>query len=134
MVKEFILPEFMLKHTEKKESEKDYFSGYEEFLTEKDWEKRAKETLKEIEKVIDGGLETIPKEIKEEELTEPTQKEILYSSKRGYIVKLKSKNGDETNIGYYLVTKIDDIEDALDKISMYRPVIDEEDGKKLFGI
>lgn len=134
MAKEFILPEFMLKHEEKKNMEEEYFGGYEEYLKEKSWEKRSRETVKEIERAIDEGLEKTPAPAKEEEKNEESvQREIIYSSKRGYIVKLTCKEGDETNVSYYLVTKIEDIEEAIDHISSYRPLIEEGDEEKLFG-
>jgi len=133
MAKEFILPEFSLKHEEKKKMEKEYFEGYEDFLMEKRWEKRAKESIKEIERAIDEGLERKVKGIKPEQ-KEGVEREIIYSSKRGFIVKVVYNKGEERKIAYYLVTKIDDIEEAIDMISSYRPLIEEEEDKKLFGL
>ena len=126
MPKEFILPEFSLSHQEKKEKEKEYFGGYEEFLCEKSWEKRAKESIEEIEKAIDEGLERKKRgEGKEkEEKEEEIKREILYSSKGGYIVKVSKKEDDKTVVNYYLVTKIDDLEEAIDKISSYKPIVE----------
>lgn len=135
MPKEFILPEFSLKHKEKKKKEEEYFGGYEEMLSEKSWEKRADESIKDIEKAIDEGLERkkkIGEKGKEEE--EGIKREILYASKRGYIVKVSYKEGDETKISYYLVTKIEDIEEAIDRISSYKPLIEEEEEEKLMDI
>ena len=134
MAKEFILPEFMLKYKEKKGMEEEYFGGYEEYLKEKSWEKRSQETVKEIERAIDEGLEKAPSPEKEEKKKEENvQREIIYSSKRGYIVKLTCREGEETNVSYYLVTKIEDIEEAIDRISSYRPIIEEGEEEKLFG-
>jgi len=133
MVKEFVLPEFSLKHEKKKEMEKEYFEGYEEFLKEKRWEKRAKESIEEIERAIDEGLERKAEKRGEKTGEEEVKKEIIYSSKRGYILKLTYKEGDETKVSYYLITKIEDIEEALDRISSYKPLIEEGEEKKLFG-
>ncbi len=135
MAKEFILPEFSMKPGKKKEMEKEYFEGYEEFLKEKNWEKRAKESIEEIEKAIDEGLERKAKiEEKGEKEEEKVKREIIYSSKRGYIVKLTYREGDETKVAYYLITKIEDIEEAIDRISSYKPLIEEGEGEKLFGL
>lgn len=123
MVKEFILPEMSLKHEEKKSIEKEYFEGYEDFLKEKNWEKMAKEDIEEIEKKIDEGLEK-KRSIKKIKKGEGVEKEVIYSSKRGYIVKVTSMEGDERKVSYYLITKIENIEEALDKISSYKPIIE----------
>lgn len=131
MAKEFILPEFSLRHEEKKKLEEEYFGGYEEYLKEKSWEKRSRESIEEIEKTIDEGLERKVKEEKKEEKEEKIKKEIIYSSKRGFIVKVSYKENDEEKVAYYLVTKIEDIEEAIDKISTYKPLI-EEGEEKLF--
>jgi len=56
MGKEFTLPEFSLSHEEKKRLEEEYFGGNEDKIKEKRWEKRAKESLREIERIIDEGL------------------------------------------------------------------------------
>ncbi|RLF44447.1 MAG: hypothetical protein DRN29_08415 [Thermoplasmata archaeon] len=133
MVKEFVLPEFSLKHEKKKAMEKEYFGGYEDFLKEKSWEKRAKESIEEIERVIDEGLERKIEKREEKKEGEEIKKEIIYSSKRGYIVKVSYKEGGETKVSYYLVTKIEDIEEALDRISSYKPLIEEGEERKLFG-
>jgi len=131
MPKEFVLPEFSLKHEEKKRLEEEYFGGYEEYLKEKSWEKRSRESIEEIEKAIDEGLERKGKEkvAKEEE---KIKKEIIYSSKKGFIVKVSYKEGEEEKVSYYLVTKIEDIEEALDRISTYKPIIEEGEEKLLF--
>ncbi len=123
MAKEFTLPEFSLKKERKKLLEKEYFDGYEEFLKEKKWEKMAKESIEEIERAIDEGLEKKYKKA-EEKKEEEIKKEIIYSSERGLIVKISYKEGDETKISYYLITKIDNIEEAIDRISSYKPLID----------
>ncbi len=134
MAKEFTLPEFSLKREHKKALEKEYFDGYEEFLKEKKWEKMAKESIEEIEKAIDEGLERKIKGIKKEKEEEEIKKEIIYSSKKGFIVKISYKDGDETKISYYLVTKIDDIEEAIDRISSYKPIIEEQEKEKISKI
>jgi len=133
MVKEFILPEMSVKHEEKKSMEKEYFEGYEDFLKEKNWEKRARESIEEIERKIDEGLE---KKINAEKIEKEgkIEKEVIYSSKRGYIVKITSTEGGETKVSYYLITKIEDIEEALDRISSYKPIIEEGEDKKLLNL
>ncbi|RLF52098.1 MAG: hypothetical protein DRN11_01685 [Thermoplasmata archaeon] len=132
MPKEFVLPEFSLKHEEKKKLEEEYFGGYEEYLKEKSWEKRSKESIEEIEKAIDEGLERKVKEKVAKKEEEKIKKEIIYSSKKGFIVKVSYKEGEEEKISYYLVTKIEDIEEALDRISTYKPIIEEGEEKLLF--
>jgi len=134
MAKEFILPEFSLKHEEKKKMEKEYFEGYEDFLSEKRWEKRARESIREIERAIDEGLERKAMSEKSKESREEVEREIICSSKRGFIVKVAYNREGERKVAYYLVTKIEDIEEAIDMISSYRPLIEEEEGKKLFGL
>ncbi|HEC88383.1 MAG TPA: hypothetical protein ENI52_03610 [Thermoplasmata archaeon] len=133
MVKEFILPEMSVKHEEKKSMEKEYFEGYEDFLKEKNWEKRARESIEEIERKIDEGLE---KKINAEKIEREgkIEKEVIYSSKRGYIVKITSTEEGETKVSYYLITKIEDIEEALDRISSYKPIIEEGEDKKLLNL
>lgn len=133
MVKEFILPEMSLKHEEKKSMEKEYFEGYEDFLKEKSWEKMAKESIEEIERKIDEGLEK-KRSVEKIKKGGEVEKEVIYSSKRGYIVKVTSMEGDETKVSYYLITKIEDIEEALDKISSYKPIIEEGEDKKLLNV
>lgn len=132
MPKEFVLPEFSLKHEEKKKLEEEYFGGYEEYLKEKSWEKRSRESIEEIEKAIDEGLERKVKEKVAKEEEEKIKKEIIYSSKKGFIVKVSYKEGEEEKISYYLVTKIEDIEEVLDRISTYKPIIEEGEEKLLF--
>ncbi len=134
MTKEFILPEFMAKHKEKKAMENEYFGGYEEFLQEKTWEKRSSEAIREIEKVVDEGLEQIVSTQLEPPGESRTTRELIYSSKRGYIVKLTCNENGKTRVGYYLVTKIEDIEEAIDRISSYWPLIENGEGEKLFGL
>lgn len=124
MAKEFILPEFSFPHEKKKKMEEEYFSGNEDKIIEKSWEKRSKESLKEIERIIDEGIEK-KEEKKEEEKEQGEKKEILYEGKNGYIMKISKKEGNEYKISYYLVTKIDNIEEAIDKISSYKPIIEE---------
>ncbi|HEC75930.1 MAG TPA: hypothetical protein ENI33_01570 [Thermoplasmatales archaeon] len=133
MVKEFILPEMSVKHEEKKSIEKEYFEGYEDFLKEKNWEKISREDIEEIERKIDEGLEKKKnsEKIKKEEKIE---KEVIYSSKRGYIVKVTSTEEGETKVSYYLITKIEDIEEALDRISSYKPIIEEGEDKRLLNL
>lgn len=122
MAKEFAVPEFSLSHDKKKELETEYFSGNEDKIREKRWEKRAKENLNEIERIIDEGLKR--KKAKEmEEEREEVKKEIIYEGKGGYIMKISKRENGEYKVSYYLVTKIENIEEAIDKISSYKPII-----------
>ncbi|KAA0002502.1 MAG: hypothetical protein FE044_02915 [Thermoplasmata archaeon] len=128
MAKEFAVPEFSLPHEEKKKLEEEYFGGNEDKVKEKRWEKRAKESLKEIERMIDEGLTKKKEEEKKEEKKEEKEevkKEIIYEGKNGYIMKVSKKEGNEYKISYYLVTKIENIEEALDKLSSYKPIIED---------
>ncbi|MCD6474281.1 MAG: hypothetical protein J7K47_05195 [Thermoplasmata archaeon] len=128
MGKEFTLPEFSLSHEEKKRLEEEYFGGNEDKIKEKRWEKRAKESLREIERIIDEGLVRKKEEKEKEEVKEAkeeTKKEIIYEGKKGYIMKVSKKEGDEYKVSYYLVTKIENIEEALDKLSSYKPIIED---------
>jgi len=134
MAREFTLSEFSLSHEEKKRLEEEYFGGNEDKIKEKRWEKRAKESLKEIERAIDEGLkkEEVKEEAKEEkkEEKEKIEKEIIYEGKNGYIMKVSRKEGDEYKVSYYLVTKIENIEEAVDRISSYKPIIEETGSEK----
>jgi len=125
-MKEFTVPEFSLPHEKKKKIEEEYFGGNEDKIKEKRWEKRAKESLKEIERIIDEGLVNREEKIEEKrEIKEETTKEIIYEGKNGYILKVSKIDGGEKKISYYLVTKIDNIEEAIDKISSYKLIIEE---------
>ncbi len=119
---EFKLEENFLKHEEKRKIEEEFFKGYEESAVEKEWEKTAIESIEEIEKIIDEGVERKKKVKEEKKVEEETKKEILYSTRDGYIIKV-TKND---KIDYYLVTKVENIEEAIDKISSYKPIIEEK--------
>jgi len=127
MAKEFTVPEFSLSHEEKKKLEEEYFGGNEDKVREKRWEKRAKESLKEIERIIDEGLKKESKkaEKKETKEKEEIKKEIIYEGKNGYIMKISKKEGGKLKTSYYLVTKIENIEEAIDRISSYKPIIED---------
>jgi len=125
MAKEFVLPEFSFPHEKKKKMEEEYFSGNEDKITEKSWEKRSRESLKEIERIIDEGLEKREENKEREEAEQIEKKEIIYEGKNGYIMKISKKEGEEYKVSYYLVTKIDNIEEAIDKISSYKPIIED---------
>ncbi len=143
--KEYVLPQFYLSHEEKKSVEEETFGDSEEKLEERSWGKRAKETLDEIEEVIDGGLAAAEEK---EEIFEETQepgedgefiespekikgkiinREIVYETPGGYVVKVTSKEDDRVLISYYSVSKIDGIEQALDDLRKYKPVIEERE-------
>jgi len=139
--KEYVLPEFYLSHDEKKSLEEDAFGDSDEELKEKSWEKSAKESLHEIEKIIDEGLiggeeeEEIfeEKEEKREESIEPGEqiygkiinREVVYETPGGYVVKVISKEGGSIKTTYYSVSKVEGIEQALDDLQKYKPIIEE---------
>ncbi len=144
--KEYVLPEFYLSHDEKKSVELDTFGDSDEKLKEKSWEKRARESLDEIEKIIDEGLlEKVEKPEKEEVFEEPEvpesseefpespekiegliiNREIIYETPGGYVVKVTSKEGGSVKTSYYSVSKVEGIEQALDDLQKYKPIIEE---------
>jgi len=118
---EFTIEESFSKHEEKKKME-EFFRGYEELAKEKEWKKTAKENIEEIERIVDEGVERKKKIKEEKKIEEEIKKEVLYSSKGGYILKI-TKND---KIDYYLITKVENIEEAIDKISSYKPLIEEK--------
>jgi len=142
--KEYVLPEFYLSHDEKKSLEEDAFGDSDEELKEKSWEKSAKEPLDEIEKIIDEGLiggkeeEEIFEESEEqsEEAIEPAEqiygkiitREVVYETPGGYVVKVVSKEGGRVKTSYYSVSKVEGIEQALDDLKKYKPIIEEGTG------
>lgn len=138
--KEYLLSQFSLSHEEKKSLEKEMFGETEE-LKERKWEKTAPESLEEIEKIIDEGL---GKEIKgevvveeeveierEEEISPEGEKlrgrvinrEIVYETPGGYVVKVVYREGDEIKTSYYSVSKVEGIEHFLDELQTYKPVV-----------
>ncbi|MBC7080684.1 MAG: hypothetical protein H5T44_00295 [Thermoplasmatales archaeon] len=119
---EFKLEENFLKHEEKKRMEEEFFKGYEDIAVEKEWEKTAKESIEEIERMIDEGIERKKKVKEEKKFEEEIKKEIVYSTKNGYILKVTK----DDKIDYYLITKVENIEEAIDKISFYKPIIEEK--------
>ncbi|MCD6171245.1 MAG: hypothetical protein J7J36_02350, partial [Thermoplasmata archaeon] len=98
MAKEFVLPEFSFPHEKKKKMEEEYFSGNEDKITEKSWEKRSRESLKEIERIIDEGLEKREENKEREEAEQIEKKEIIYEGKNGYIMKISKKEGEEYKV------------------------------------
>ncbi|MCD6146539.1 MAG: hypothetical protein J7J34_00850 [Thermoplasmata archaeon] len=143
--KEYVLPEFYLSHNEKKSLEDDAFGDSDEELKEKSWEKTAKESLHEIERIIDEGL--IEKEEEEEEIFEEGKeekhgesiepgeqiygkiinREVVYETPGGYVVKVISKEGGRVKTSYYSVSKVEGIEQALDDLKKYKPIIEESE-------
>jgi len=138
--KEYLLSQFSLSHEEKKALEKETFGDTEE-LKERKWEKTAKESLEEIEKIIDEGLEkeAMPEVVEEKEEKEveiemapPTgeklrgrviNREIVYETPGGYVVKVVYRDGDEIKTSYYSVSKVEGIEHSLDELQTYKPVV-----------
>jgi len=116
--KEYVLPEFYLSHDEKKSVELDTFGDSDEKLKEKSWEKRARESLDEIEKIIDEGLlEKVEKPEKEEVFEEP---EVPESSE-------EFPESPEKIEGLIInrEIKVEGIEQALDDLQKYKPIIEE---------
>ncbi len=139
--KEYVIPEFYLSHEEKKSIEEDAFGDSDEELKEKNWEKSARESLEEIERIIDEGL--IEKEDEEEVFEEDEEelegaaepgeqiygkiinREVVYETPGGYVVKVISKEGGDIKTTYYSVSKVEGIEQALDDLQKYKPIIEE---------
>ena len=140
--KEYLLSQFSLSHEEKKALEKETFGDTEE-LKERKWEKTAKESLEEIEKIIDEGLEkeVMPESVEEEKETEKEveiemappggeklrgrviNREIVYETPGGYVVKVVYRDGDEIRTSYYSVSKVEGIEHSLDELQTYKPIL-----------
>jgi hypothetical protein len=114
-------------------------------LKEKSWEKSAKESLEEIERNIDEGLEKEEKEEEifeereHEEFLEPSEKikgkiinrKIVYETAGGYVVKVVYKEEDRVKTSYYSVSKVEGIEQALDEIHKYKPIVETSEIKKV---
>lgn len=147
--KEYVLPEFYLNHQEKKALEQETFAEEEEKLKEKNWDKQAPETLEEIHRRIDEGLQVEEVEEKVEEREELFEgpaarseevpewlsgqrvsgtiinREVVYDTEGGFVVKVVYKENDEVKTSYYTVSKVEGIEQALDDLASYQPVIEE---------
>jgi hypothetical protein len=147
--KEYVLPEYHMIHMEKKAVEQETFGGGEENLKEKGWEKEAPETLEEIRNQIDAGL--LEEKIKEAEefediyeeavpipANEPADwmhthpvpgtiinREIIYDTDGGFVVKVIYKEGDQIKTSYYSVSKVEGIEQALDDLASFEPIIED---------
>ncbi len=142
--KEYTLPEFRLSPEEKKMAEADAFGDTEEHIVEKNWEKTAPESLEEIEQHIDegrlgeeeaatpaageaGGDQMAP--ATEEEPTDISgtviAREIVYETDGGYVLKVTTREEGEIETSYYSVSRVDGIEQALDKIDDYQPRVKE---------
>lgn len=143
--KEYTLPEFRLSPEEKKAAEADAFGDTEERIIEKNWEKTAPESLEEIEQHIDEGR------LEREEAGEPEKaerapcekavtppetggadipgtviaREIVYKTDGGYVLKVTAREDGDVETSYYSVSRVDGIEQALDKIQDYRPTVKE---------
>lgn len=147
--KEYVLPEFHMPHEEKKTVEQNTFGGGEENLKEKNWEKQASESLDGIRSYIDTG-QLAEKTVEEEEpkdiyagvnsvsLGEPADlmhahpisgtiinREIIYDTDGGFVVKVIYKEDDQVKTSYYSVSKVEGIEQALDDLSSYKPIIED---------
>jgi len=142
--KEYTLPEFYLSYEEKKAAEGDAFGDGDERIVEKNWEKTAPESLEEIEEYIDEGMlereemEAVPEREKaaaggEEPIrrTESAEditgtiiaREIVYETDGGYVLKVTAKEEGAVQTSYYSVSRVDGIEQALDKIQEYKPTV-----------
>ena len=146
---QMMVSEYGLSATEKKEREKGLIGDYSEELKEKKWEKTAKENLDEIRNLIDNEIlqkplkstpekEDVKKEIplKTEKLApelirgDIIDREIIYETSGGYVVKVTYRDNGRIQTDYYSVSKIYDVEHALDNIQSYKPVFREKTPEK----
>ena len=135
--KEYTLPQFYLSHEEKKAAEGDAFGDSGERVVEKNWEKTAPESLDEIERHVDEGmLEHEKQPVEEPAGEEPIQgerpeditgavidRDIVYETDGGYVLKVTSREEGAVQTSYYSVSRVDGIEQALDKIQDYQPTV-----------
>jgi len=143
-----MISEYGLSREEKINAEKKTRGGYQGELQEKAWEKTATENLDEIRKLIDKDKlqtqktqekkvqkkEELPLEsIKKTEGLAPElirgdiiDREIIYETAGGYVVKVTYRDNGQVESEYYSVSKIYDVEHALDKIQSYKPIIQEK--------
>jgi len=143
-----MVPEYGLSREEKKDMEKGITGTHRGEFQEKTWEKTAPENLDEIRKLIDKDklqIEKTPEkqvQKKEETPSENLKKtkelapelikgaiidrEIIYETSGGYVVKVTYKDNGQVESDYYSVSKIYDVEHALDNIQSYKPIVQEK--------
>lgn len=146
--KQIMVSEYGLSRGEKQDVEKKITGSHRGELQEKTWEKTAPENLDEIRKLIDKDKLQIEKiqeksvQKKEKTLSENIKKtkdlapelikgniidrEIIYETSGGYVVKVTYKDNGQVESDYYSVSKIYDVEHALDNIQSYKPIIQEK--------
>ncbi len=149
---QIMVSEHGLYREEKQDMEKKITGSHPGELQEKTWEKTAPENLDEIRKLIDKDKlqiertqekkaekkEDISREnIKKTEELAPElikgniiDREIIYETSGGYVVKVTYKDNGQVESDYYSVSKIYDVEHALDSIQSYKPIIQEEKPEK----
>ena len=149
---QMMVSEYGLSREEKQDMEKKITGSYRGELQEKTWEKTAQENLDEIRKLIDKDKlqiertpekkaeekEDIPREsIKKTEELAPElikgniiDREIIYETSGGYVVKVTYKDNGQVESDYYSVSKIYDVEHALDNIQSYKPIVQEKKPEK----
>ncbi|GEM_PF-5154096 len=148
---QMMVSEYGLSKDEKLDMEKKITGSYRGELQEKTWEKTATENLDEIRKLIDKDKlqiqntqekkvekKEIPRESiqKTEELAPELIKgniidrEIIYETAGGYVVKVTYKDNGQVETDYYSVSKIYDVEHALDNIQSYKPIVQEKKPEK----
>lgn len=137
-----VVPEYGLSQDEKTAIEKNITAEGQRDLAEKNWEKTAKEDLDEIRTLIDQDVmkKPVKKIEKKEEIPPPTpikddevhpppepikgsviDREIIYETPGGYVVKVTYREDDKIDSTYYSISKIHDVEHALDNIRDYKP-------------
>jgi hypothetical protein len=140
-----MIPEHGLLKKEKLDLEKKISESHHGELQEKTWEKTAKENLDEIRTLIDKDKlpkitkknvekKEIPQEsiLKTEDLAPELIKgniidrEIIYETSGGYVVKVTYRDNGQVETDYYSVSKIYDVEHTLDTIQSYKPIIQEK--------
>lgn len=148
---QMMVSEYGLSRKEKLTIEQKLTGNNQGELQEKTWEKTSTENLDEIRKLIDkdklkmektlekkGEKKELPREIiqKTGELAPELirgniiDREIIYETSGGYVVKVTYRDNGQIESDYYSVSKIYDVEHALDDIHSYKPIVQEKKGDK----
>ena len=148
---QMMVSEYGLTREEKFNMEKKITGSHQTELQEKTWEKTATENLDEIRKLIDKDKlhiervrekEDEKKEFSREGIQKTEElapelikgdiidREIIYETAGGYVVKVTYKDNGQIESDYYSVSKIYDVEHALDNIHSYKPIIQEKKPEK----
>jgi hypothetical protein len=146
---QMMVSEYGLSAAEKKDREKKITGSYSKELKEKKWEKTAKENLDEIRTLIDKDILQKPQEtrVEQKEIIKESpletkevapelihgdiiDREIVYETSGGYVVKVTYRDNGRIETNYYSVSKIYDVEHALDNIQSYKPIFREKPPEK----